>query len=144
MIKAILLDDLRDLPAGYKPYEVAEGDGLVDKITPKGAVVYKRRVRRLQAVSGDRLVTYIQDMGPPTGEDELLIPCGEEVEMAHIHDILDAAVEKRRVRAIRRALEAPVKTAEWQDAVRRYGEEMVAQKAGRSTIGPYQRVQRVS
>lgn len=97
----------------------------------------RRRVRIVELVSEDQNSTYRvgRDMGPPTGEDDVFIPCEGIVEMAHVHELLDGAVLRRRERARLRALYLP----ERQDQLRRqlldFALDAVEQKRGRSSFG---------
>lgn len=114
---------LDELKRDARPLEVREGD----------AMVQGRRVRLLVVVmvSKDQNTTHklVKVLGPATGEASLIIPCGEGVELAQIHDILQTVKERRKARAIETLQRLPerqelmdaklIAVAEWEMARRR-------------------------
>ena len=90
------------------------------------------------------LHTLVKNLGPGTGEDGVYIPCENANDMTHINELLDDALRKRQERKLQRSLILPARHAQLQRQLISYAEEAMLWKAGTSTFGPHQRVERVS
>jgi hypothetical protein len=108
-------------------HDATEGDFL----NPLTGRIRRMRFVRIVARDQNRLYTVQRDMGPATGEDGVLIPGDETVEMAHVHDLLDTAMENRRRRAAKRKLWLPERHKELQGQLVRAAEMAIASRKGR-------------
>ena len=128
-----------DLPRGFVPFDACEKDF---KDSTKGL---HRRLRLVRIISPDQnsLKTLVEDLGPPTGEDGVYIPCQGANDMAHVHELLDQALRNRKARKAQRALLLPERHKQLQRWLINYAEQAILEKAGRSTFGSYQRTERV-
>lgn len=140
MVRSATPESLADVKPDAKPISVFEGDRFIPVRHENGGVTpVERRVRVATLVhptDANKRITVLKVMGPPTGEQGVFIPCDGEVEMAHVHELLDAAIERRRTRAAARALLLPEKNASFQAAIREAGEDGVLRLKGHSTFGP--------
>lgn len=129
-----------DLPRGFVPYEACEKD-FREPNTGRS-----RRLRLVRIISHDQnsLKTLVEDLGPPTGEDGVYIPCQGANDMAHVHELLDQAKRNRAERKKLRAELLPTRHEMIRLGLLNYAEQAMAWKAGRSTFGPYQNTERTS
>ena len=121
-----LVDDLK---RDARPLEVREGD----------TTIQGKRVRLLVVTfvskSQNDVNRLVKVLGPATGEESLIIPCGEGVELAQIEDILIAAKAKRKARAEQRLLYLPERQANMDRALIDLAEFEMARRKG-SAFGP--------
>ncbi len=127
-----------ELPPGFIPFDACERD-FTDPVTGRA-----RRLRIVRVVAEDQnsLKYLIEDLGPPTGEDGVFIPCEGANEMRLVHELLDQAKRNREERRARRLLELPGKQALMRARFLSYAEQMILAKAGASVSGPYQSTER--
>ena len=127
-----------ELPPGYIPYDACEKDFTVP------ATGQARRLRIVRVIAHDQnsLKHLIEDLGPPTGEDGVYIPCEGANEMRLVHELLDQAKLNRKERSARRLLELPGKHEKMRLGLINYAEQMMLAKAGISTFGPLQSTER--
>lgn len=133
-------ESVDDIRPDARPIEAMEADRFIHVRRPDGFVTTRqRRIRMVKFVhptDANKLCTALKDMGPPTGEPDIFIPCDGEVEMAHVHELLDSAAERRRERVRLAALLLPERTAFFRKSLLEIGLEGIARKQGISTFGP--------
>jgi len=129
-----------DLPRGFVPYDACEND-FREPSTGR-----ERRLRMVRIVSEDQnqLHTLIEDLGPPTGEEGVYIPCQGANEMAHVHELLDQAIRDRTARKITREAHRLETHERFRQHLLNEAERQMAQKVGRSVFGPLMKVERQS
>jgi hypothetical protein len=129
-----------DLPRGYIPMEACEKD-FRDITTGRS-----RRLRMVRIKNHDLNSTrvLVEDLGPPTGEPGVYVPCEGAVEMAHLHELLDQAVRNRAAWKKRQAELLPKRHEIIRLQLLDYAYQAIEWKAGRSTFGPYQNTERTS
>jgi hypothetical protein len=138
--------DWTELGRDFRPWEVVERDDFVTKVGEDLLIRrLKRRVRIIRFVhkEEDRIKALVWDLGPPTGEDDVLIPVGEATDLAHVMDLIEAHYAERmpRIKA-ERAARAPDRDRKFREGLINLAEEMEKQLRGASTFGYGGKVQR--
>ena len=131
---------IEDLPRHFVPFDASEKDWKI----PNGSGTVRLRMIRFKRLDQNGLHTLVKNLGPGTGEDGVYIPCEGANDMAHINELLDDALRRRKERKLQRSQLLPIRHAQLQTQLINYAEEAMLQKAGLSTFGPYQRTERVS
>lgn len=131
-------DHPAELPLNYVPFDATERD-FREPTTGR-----ERRLRMVRVVSHDQnsLIMLIDDLGPPTGEEGVYIPCHGANEMVYVYELLEQA---KRDRASRKAAQR-LRQATFHEKVRlgllEEAEMGTARNAARSAFGPLYNIQR--
>lgn len=126
-----------DLPRGFVPFDACEKDFRM-------STGRARRLRIVRIITPDQndLKSLIEDLGPPTGEDGVYVPCQGANDMAHVHELLDQAIRNRAERKRARVLLLPQRHEAIRLGLLNYAEQAILEKAARSTFGPFQCTER--
>jgi len=138
--------DWQELGRDFRPWEVVERDEFVTRVGEDLVIRReKRRVRIIRFVhkGEDRIKSLVWDLGPPTGDDDVIIPVAEATDLAHVMDIIEAHYAERmpRLRA-ERERRAPERERRFREGLANLAEEMEKQLRGASTFGYGGHVQR--
>lgn len=127
-----------DLPRGFVPFDACEKDFVFPQIGKS------RRLRIVRIVTPDQnnLTPLIEDLGPPTGEDGVYIPCQGANDMAHVHELLDQALRNRKARKAAKLIRLPERHEAIRLGLLNYAEQAILEKAARSSFGPFQCTER--
>lgn len=131
---------IEDLPRQFVPFDASERDWKI----PGGQGSVRLRMIRFKRLDQNGLHTLVKNLGPGTGEDGVYIPCEGANDMAHINELLDDALRRRKERKLLRSQLLPVRHALLQVKLVEYAEQAILWKAGTSTFGPHQKIERVS
>lgn len=134
-----------ELKRDFVPYEVMEGDFSYRGVTPDGRMsLLHRRQRKVRYVSHDQnsLRETVDDLGPATGEDAVVIPCDGAVEIAQAIELIAWHKRVAEVLKRRRAEVEPERTKYFLDQMELLNDEARRAQKGMTTVGPYARVQR--
>lgn len=134
-----------ELPAGFRPLSIEEGNLVFRGVLPDGTVKpVHRRVRVIRFVSLDQSCECetVSDLGPATDADPLFVPCSGAVEMAEAIDLFLWAKQKSDERAAREAWVKPLRDQAFLLGIAASNEEAARRAVGSSSFGPMARVQR--
>jgi len=127
-----------ELPLNYVPYDACERD-FKEPTTGR-----ERRLRMVRVVSHDQndLIMLIDDLGPPTGEDGVYIPCQGANEMVYVYELLDQAKRDRAERKAAQQFRLATRHEQFRLGLLNEAERQMAAKVGRSVFGPHYQIQR--